>query len=177
MTPLPDQLIDDLRLLEPPEPWRVNPWIAAALILLALGVWWYVRHRRATHDVRQQAKLEKAAYHDALADLEKLFALVDQEQSRPYAIESSAIVRRYIESRFQLSAPRRSTEEFLVEATKSPSLAPEYQALLAEFLRICDLLKFARTLANRSELHQLHEAAVRFVKETHRTPAAPAVAA
>ena len=105
----------------------------------------------------------------ALMELERLFALIDTEQSRPYAIESSAIIRRYIEVRFDLAAPKRSTEEFLAEAQHSPKLAPEYQTLLADFLQCCDLLKFARTLANRNELVQLHDSAIRFVKETAPT--------
>ena len=101
---------------------------------------------------------------------------VDTEQARPYAIESSAIIRRYIEVRFDLAAPKRSTEEFLAEAQQSPNLAPEYQTLLADFLQCCDLLKFARTLADRNELVQLHDAAIRFVKETapSREQASPA---
>jgi hypothetical protein len=171
----PAELIDDLRLLEPPEPFRVELWQIAAAIVVLLGIWWFVRMRRRTAAVRMQARAMQQAHNDALADLERLFALIDREESRPYAMESSAIIRRYIETRFELSAPRRSTEEFLAEAQSSPKLQPAHQASLGEFLRICDLLKFARTLANRSELTGLHEAAVRFVKET-RNPAGVAAA-
>jgi hypothetical protein len=160
------QLIDDKRLLEPPEPWRIQWWWLLAAAALVLGGWAAARHYRA----KQKAKAEEGAVHqaelDALAELERLFALVDREESRPYAIESSAIIRRYIEARFELSAPTQSTEEFLAAALNSPRLDPAHQQLLGEFLRVCDLLKFARTLANRTELGQLHEAAVRFVKET-----------
>jgi hypothetical protein len=41
-----------------------------------------------------------------------------------------------------------------------------HQEALAEYLRICDLLKFARTLADKQELRNLHDAAVAFVKES-----------
>ena len=165
-------LIDDLRLLEPPEPFRINPWMLAAAVGVLLLLWFFVRYLRTTRGARVQARAAEQAYTDALADLERLFALVDREESRPYAIESSAIIRRYIETRFALSAPRRSTEEFLVEAQQSPKLAAAHQASLREYLRVCDLLKFARTSANRTELTQLHEAAVRFVKETRHAPKA-----
>lgn len=164
-------LIDDLRLLEPPEPFRINPWLLAAAAAVLLVLWLIIRYLRATRSARAQARATQQAYADALAELERLFALVERVESRPYAIESSAIIRRYIETRFELSAPRRSTEEFLVEAQQSPKLSPEHQASLLEYLRICDLLKFARTLANRLELTRLHEAAVGFVKETRRAPA------
>jgi hypothetical protein len=169
---LADDLIDDVRLLEPPEPFRLNPWMLGGAALALLVLWWFVRFCRQRSAARAQVRAIEQAHADALAELERLFALVDQEQSRPYAIESSAIIRRYIETRFDLSAPRRSTEEFLAEAERSPKLAPGHQSLLGDFLRVCDLLKFARTFANRSELRQLHDAAVRFVKETHQ--AAPA---
>ena len=169
----PDQLIDDLRLLEPPEPFRLNPWIVAAVLAVLVFLWWFRRWRKTTHGARSQAQAIRQAHDDALAELERLFALIEREESRPYATESSAIIRRYIETRFALSAPRRSTEEFLAEAQQSPKLEPQHQALLGDFLRICDLLKFARTFANRAELKDLHEAAIRFVKETQQT-AAPA---
>ena len=169
-----EQLIDDLRLLEPPEPFRLNPWLVAAVLALLVFIWWFRRWRKATHGTRMQARAMQKAQEDALAELEKLFALIDREESRPYATESSAIIRRYIETRFELSAPRRSTEEFLAEAQQSPRLDPEHQALLGEFLRICDLLKFARTFADRTELKNLHDAAVRFVKETRHVSTPPA---
>jgi hypothetical protein len=169
------ELIDNLELQEPPQPFQLDAWMlaAAVLVLAALcGFIWYCKKKQAA---RGRAKVVAQSFSDALAELERLFALVDQEQSRPYAIESSAIIRRYIEARFELEAPRRSTEEFLAEAGHSPKLAPTHQALLGEYLQVCDLLKFARTFANRSELHHLHDAAVRFVKETHRpsTQSAP----
>jgi hypothetical protein len=169
----PDQLIDDLRLLEPPEPFHLPIWqLAAAIVVLAV-IWRFIRWRRSTQAARMQTKATRQAYRDALAELERLFALVEREESRPYATESSAIIRQYIETRFELKAPRQSTEEFLFEAQHSPKLEPQHQAALGEFLRICDLLKFARTFANREELKNLHEAAIRFVKETRHAPAEP----
>ena len=69
-------------------------------------------------------------------------------------------------SRFAFAAPLRSTEEFLAEARHSPKIPREFQTLLGEFLENCDLLKFARTFADRRELENLHAAAVRFVEET-----------
>ena len=167
----PDQLIDDLRLLEPPEPFRLNPWMVVAVVVLAVAAWWFIRRRRATRGARLQAQAIHQAHDDALAELERLFTLIEREESRHYAQESSTIIRRYIETRFGLSAPRRATEEFLAEAQQSPKLDPQHKALLGDFLRICDLLKFARTFANRAELKELHAAAVRFVKETRQTAA------
>ena len=162
----PTELIDDLRLLEAPEPFRLNYWPVLVSLALFVLIGWIVRLRRARNSAQAHANAMQQAHADALAELERLFALIDTEQSRPYAIESSAIIRRYIEARFRLDAPHRSTEEFLAEAQHSPKLTPEFQKLLADFLHCCDLLKFARTSADRGELAQLHDAAIRFVKET-----------
>jgi hypothetical protein len=166
----PDQLVDDLRLLEPSQPFHLSPWLLVLIVAIVAVVWWY-RRWKATLAARQHAHALEQAHEDALAELEKLFALIDREESRNYALESSAIIRRYIETRFELSAPRRSTEEFLAEAQTSPKLATQHQTALGEFLGVCDLLKFALTRADRAELQHLHEAAVRFVKETKPAPA------
>ncbi|MDB6136634.1 MAG: hypothetical protein JWM59_4877 [Verrucomicrobiales bacterium] len=164
------QLIDDLQLAEPPEPLRINWLYAIGAIATAWLLWRFIRWRRRTAAVRRHNKDMEKAWMDALAELQRLFALVERGESRPYGTESSSVIRRYIEFRFDLSASRRSTEEFLEEASHSSKLERKHQALLAEFLKICDLLKFARTLADRSELENLHTAAVGFVKETRHQP-------
>ena len=172
----PAELIDDLRLLEAPEPFRLHYWPVLLSLALFVLTWWILRILRAKVTAPTIADALRQAHANALAELERLFALIDSEQSRPYAIESSAIIRRYIEVRFDLAAPKRSTEEFLAEAQHSPKLGPDHQTLLADFLGYCDLLKFARTSADRSELVQLHDAAIHFVKGTAppREPESPA---
>ena len=97
----PDQLIDDLRLLEPPEPFRLNPWMVVAVVVLAVAAWWFIRRRRATRGARLQAQAIHQAHDDALAELERLFTLIEREESRHYAQESSTIIRRYIETRLR----------------------------------------------------------------------------
>jgi len=166
----PPEFVDDLRLLDPPSSWMPGLLMIAGLLLLAAAAWWFIRRRRADAAQRGMAAAAEQAEEDALAELEKLFELISQEHSRPYAIESSAIIRRYIERRFSLEAPRRSTEEFLAEARTSPKLAEPHQQLLADFLGCCDLLKFARTRADHRELGALQQAAMNFVRETAPTP-------
>jgi hypothetical protein len=171
-----EQFLDDLRLLEAPQPWHIHWWIIAGALLFAAILWWFIRRRRAVRAQRNQIAETRHAHEDALAELARLFAMITAEQSRPYAIASSTIVRRYIERRFALHAPRRSTEEFLKEARVSSKLELDHQELLGELLRQCDLIKFALGCAGRSELEKLHESAVRFVNET-RVQRATAVAA
>jgi hypothetical protein len=158
-------IIDDLRLLEP---WQGPPlwaWIVIALVIVA-GVVLVIRRRNAARSPAPGAQDATHAHEDALAELEKARALMLPEKSRPYGIEVSGIVRRYVERRFGLVAPRRSTEEFLAEASASTKLEPAHRQLLAEFLGTCDFLKFARARAELAELEAQHKAAVRFVTET-----------
>ena len=163
-------IIDDLRLLEP---WTAPPvWMWVLLALAIVGVVAFViRRRNAARRAAQGAQVAAHAHEDALAELEKARALLSSENSRPYGIEVSGIVRRYIERRFSIVAPRRSTEEFLVEAAASAKLESSHRQLLADFLGSCDFLKFARARAELTELEAQHQAAVRFVTETRVVPA------
>ena len=157
-------LIDDLRLLEAPRPllwlWALVP----ALVLLFGFFLWRRSRRRAT---APSPAVIAAAREDALAELKRLRPLISVENSRRYAIEVSQVIRRYIERRFGIQAPRRSTEEFLAEAQGSPTLNTHCKEGLRAFLSGCDFLKFARATAEVPELEQIHSAAEFFVVETH----------
>ena len=164
-------LLDDLRLLEAPQPAYV--WWLAVLALVVIAVaalaW---RRRLARLRAQQQEVIATHAHEDALAALEKARALIVAGNAKPYAVEVSGIIRRYLEARFGLVAPKRSTEEFLIEAQQSPKLDARHRQSLAEFLGSCDFLKFARGLAELKELETMHQAAVRFVTETRVAPVA-----
>ncbi len=176
----PDQLLDELELLEPIEPFRFPWWLVVVVIvgLLAWGLfrWW----RKKQAPGRWLTEINERSYEDALAALKALVPLIDGEDSLAYADASSAIIRRYLETRFCLQTRTRTTEEFLARAVRSPALRPKHQRSLTEYLRHCDVLKFSRATAGRPDLLALHEAAVAFVKETrdaHLAPEAPAVPA
>ena len=154
-------LIEDLRLLSPP---NYGGWLALGIAgVLAFGFFIFVRRRlrRAVTDVTESSRLE--LWDVALAELERLTPLLNREHSRDYAIQSTGILRRYIEARYTLRAPTLATEEFLVMAGESPTLPADHRASLRELLELCDLLKFGRYLASTAELEPLHAAAVAFV--------------
>lgn len=170
MNEQPAQLIDDLRLLQAPTPLWV--WVLALLTLIPVTVvvvfvW---RRRQANRRILSGQNVAKTAHEDALADLEAARRLISAGNSKPYGIEVSRIVRRYIEIRFGIYAPRRSTEEFLMEAQFSSRLESHHRALLARFLGACDLFKFGRTHAELDELNLMHRAAEGFVRETRIVP-------
>lgn len=88
--------------------------------------------------------------------------------SDPYQFCSlvSDVLRAYVEERFDLKAPERTTEEFMEELRTSTKLRGDHKLLLEDFLGRCDLVKFARFEPTVPELEALLDSAYRFVEET-----------
>lgn len=145
------------------------------LLALALGLlmrWWMARRTRPPARAPDIPAHEKALR--ALAGLEQRtdFAQADPEA---FFVELSAIVRRYLEDRFELRAPEQTTEEFIRSAAGSRHLQLEHQQLVAGFLEESDLVKFARHRPGAERMRQALAAAYRLVRETVPAPApAPA---
>jgi hypothetical protein len=107
--------------------------------------------------------------HDvALADLQRLLAQgwIEEGDAEPFYVELSRIVRAYLERRFGLQAPERTTEEFIREAAESNALAPVHQRVTRDFLVHSDLVKFARARPEPEEMKAAAQAAERLVRET-----------
>lgn len=165
-------LIEDLRLLAPPD----SRWAVAAM-LAALGALALVLIRRRLRRWPAVIPTARAAaapppWETALAELERLAPLLRPEASRDYALAATAILRGYIEARYGLRAPRLATAEFLGLAGRAAELPTAHRAGLARFLACGDLFKFGRYTATGAELRQLHAAAVDFVLASR--PAMPA---
>ena len=92
----------------------------------------------------------------------------DELMSDPYkfCFFVSDVLRTYVEERFSLHAPDRTTEEFMDELRRAPQLHPAHKSLLEDFLARCDLVKFARAEPTEPELRSLLDSALRFVDET-----------
>jgi hypothetical protein len=58
----------------------------------------------------------------------------------------------YLEERFDFHAPERTTEEFLYELQATELLTRDQKESLAEFLKRCDLVKFAKYEPREPEL-------------------------
>lgn len=156
----------DIRDIVPPVPvpsvWDWVGWVLAAVVAAALGWWlWRVWQRRRA---RVPVIPPVPPHRRARQRLEAALALLDRPKE--FCIAVSDALRFYLEERFELRAPERTTEEFLVELQRSDALLPDQKQVLGEFLQRCDLVKFARYEPTRSELLELHGAALRLVEET-----------
>ena len=85
---------------------------------------------------------------------------------KEYYIRISDVVRHYLEDRFRLQAPERTTEEFLIEMATTSILSLRHQELVGDFLAHCDLVKFARYGPSKPEIERVYDSAIRLVDET-----------
>jgi hypothetical protein len=147
-------------------------WLWLALATLALGGLLFWAWRRW-----QKKKVELPlvpaipAHVRAKQKLQEALALVGQPKE--FCIMVSDTIRWYLEERFNFHAPERTTEEFLYELQETDLLLPDQKESLSEFLKRCDLVKFARYEPREPELHDLHGAALRLVEETEPLPPHP----
>ena len=159
----PDELIEDVPL----EPFAeldtgnvsVPRWIAGLLLALGFIGVGYVRLRRASR-LRQE---EPAPWIRR-----RISALRAQNQGMPDQIarfysELADLLRYYIERRFSVPAPTRTTREFLDDLQKSAVLEPNQRELLERFLARCDLVKFAREAATLADCEAAVELVLGFV--------------
>jgi len=123
----------------PGDPWW--PWLLAigggVLVVIVGGLW------RALRDPSEgppptAAEIARAA----------LSVLCERKDLRAGNVDVfytslSDIVRQYIEGRFGLRAPRKTTAEFLSDAEQDRRLTDTQRAGLHSFLRTADLVKFA----------------------------------
>ena len=152
-----------LEPIVPPGP-PVWPWVLGAAIIIAAVT---PPILQAIARARRLAR-RKSAYEVARMRLEQLLRepRISQEEIDRFYVDLSNVVRHYLEDRFELRAPELTTEEFLKYLKDSPGMSTDHQALLRDFLRQADLVKFARAEPSESDMQASIDAAARFLEET-----------
>jgi hypothetical protein len=149
----------------PAKPFYWWVWLLCAIgIIAAAGSWLYIRRRR----VKELVRIFKPAHEIAY---ERLRALVRQDLIKAGKIKEfyerlSDILRHYIEHRFNLRAPERTTEEFLAELPAANMLSQSEQERLGEFLRHCDLVKFAKYNPTSEQIQKTFDLVKDFIETT-----------
>jgi hypothetical protein len=155
----------DIRDIRGPKP---VPSILLPLVLAAAGALliaggygaWRWKQRRAAQRVKLPFEL-------ALERLDAARASMRPDNARLFSIEVSDTVRGYIEQRFHAMAAHRTTHEFLHDLLgSSDALLAEHRTLLAHFLNLCDLAKFAGWQLSTQEMETMHSRARAFVLAT-----------
>lgn len=137
-------------------------WALGALVLL-VAIWLIVRFLK-NRKVNVPLVPPVPAHIRARQKLDEALALISQP--KPFCVAVSDTIRAYLEERFTFRAPERTTEEFLHELASTDLLLPDQKESLGEFLKRCDLVKFARYEPGESELRDLHGSALRLIDET-----------
>jgi hypothetical protein len=156
----------DLRDIKPPvEIPSIWPWIWGTLGVLMIAavsflIWRYLRNRKA------QVPIVPAVPAHVRAKLRLQEALAFIREPKPFCTLVSDTIRFYLEERFTFRAPERTTEEFLHELQSTDLLSPDQKESLSEFLKRCDLVKFARYEPGEPEMRELHDSALRLIEET-----------
>jgi hypothetical protein len=93
-----------------------------------------------------------------------------------FYVDVSRVLRDYLEERFGLRAPERTTEEFLRELEGGDQLARDHRAELERFLSQCDLVKFAAHVPTEHDHLTTWGLAAAFVEATRGDRAVAEVA-
>jgi len=162
----------DLRSVPaPPEEGRGRSWrrpllaALAGLTLLALAIVVSRRIHRPRVRVEPPPPLPWAWARAELAAL-RASGMLEAADLQPFYVRLSDVVRGYLERRFGLMAPERTTDEFLRELADGGPLRREHADLVASFLRAADLVKFARHRPEPGDARSALDAAARLVEET-----------
>lgn len=168
LQPGEEELAEAKPVVEPPfemPPWS---WWAMGGAAAALGALAWMVARRRRRLLAGPEPVFVPAHTVALERLRALLArrLVEAGRFDDFYTEASLILRRYIEDRFGLHAPERTTEEFLIECRASPQLMQDDVALLRKFLGHCDMVKFAAVIPSTPEAEGVADTVRQFIERT-----------
>lgn len=141
--------------------------VVSILFILAAGVL-FSRGLAARWRTQTSGQKVRPPHEIALEELKAIrqMRLLEEGRLSEYIDRVSDTLRRYIEARFALPAPERTTEEFLDEMARTPVLDRDRKRFLAEYLERCDLIKFAAAEPSRRELDELFEKSIEFIEQT-----------
>ena len=140
--------------------WRVAAAFAvAALALLALTTWGI---RRLQSRPKPPVSFDQRALHE----LELLggFGTRIGGTVEAYHTRLSDIVRQYLQAQFDIPATQRTNEEFFGLLQVRETLPPEQREVLGQFLKRCDMAKFAAARFTGSECETTRCLARQFVE-------------
>jgi len=160
---MPVFLAEEFHDIAPPVDYSlIPPWIIflgsfLALSLIGLTIWRLALRRKPPESPKSPR----------VRALEALARMREQTQNlHPYkfSIRVSDVLRLYVTEQYNLPVTRQTSVEFLEGLRKTSPFSEEDKILLEEFLKRCDLIKFARYDATSADSATLLEEATRFVE-------------
>jgi len=138
--------------------------LGTAAVVAAGGAWLHARRKR----IKKLIRIFRPAHEVAFERLRALVKeqLVEQGKIKQFYERISNILRHYIEDRFELRAPERTTEEFLVEMHRAEAFSDSERQRLGRFLEHCDLVKFAKYEPTTEQIQQTFDLVKDFIEQT-----------
>jgi hypothetical protein len=148
----------------------------------ATPAWWYVAGAGAVAALAgtlvaasRRKRRPLPPYVRALQALARQRALAGGN-ARDFSVAVSETLRGYLEEAFSIRAPRRTTDELLADLMRDRSPISAHRAELAEFLRHCDLAKFAGWSLSPAQMTAMLTSAEALVRATAAPAPAPTAA-
>lgn len=139
--------------------------VIGALLLFIIVLWLIAKFFKHKNNPQIHIKTPYEIAMEELISLEREH-LIEHHQVKEYYFKLSIIIRKYLEGRFNISAPTLTTEEFFKVVTGKKILNPDYTATLNIFLNSCDYVKFAKYIPSSEEIETTFSSAKNFVEET-----------
>ncbi|MHC4756739.1 MAG: hypothetical protein ACYTBP_16550 [Planctomycetota bacterium] len=141
-------------------------WVMIAVLLCLSGAagWLYLSKKKNLEFIRIFRPAHEIAY-DRLRALIK-DDLINAGRIKEFYEWISNILRHYIEHRFDLRAPERTTEEFLYELQNTNVLGESDKKSIGEFLTHCDLVKFAKHNPTTEQIQRTFDLVKEFIEKT-----------
>ena len=141
-------------------------WALGIVVVIASGVvvGVYLRKKKKAELIRIFRPAHEIAYERLRVLVKK--DLVKAGKIKAFYEQISDILRHYIEHRFNLRAPERTTEEFLMELSTADVLGAADKEDLGEFLRHCDLVKFAKYNPTTEQIQKTFDLVKNFIEKT-----------
>ncbi|MBN1973643.1 MAG: hypothetical protein JW787_08385 [Sedimentisphaerales bacterium] len=141
-------------------------WVlsASVIIITAAGCIIYFKRKQ----VKELVRIYKPAHEIAYERLRVLIGrkLIEAGKIKEFHEGISDILRHYIEHRFDLRAPERTTEEFLFEIQYTNVLSQSDKDSLGEFLKHCDMVKFAKYNPANEQIQTMFDLVKNFIEKT-----------
>jgi hypothetical protein len=156
------------------EHWRWLIWLVIAIAAGLLGVLiWYYRRRRRNRPVSPSPEQKLDLLALAEADLKELLerGLPDNGRVKRFYVILSDIVKRILESGYEVHTAEQTTSEIVGSLQIKSGLERENVKRVESFLIRCDVVKFAKYIPSRVEHQAVSEDALQILAEAKRAVA------
>jgi len=146
--------------------------IGAALLIAGLATFFFTKRKK---EIMAAMAAARPAHEIAYEELNRIQALnlIAQNLIKEYYYLINDCLRHYIENRFSLRAPEKTTEEFMADMATTDALNKEHKQLVKDFLYHCDLVKYAKFTPTESQITETFNSAKKFIDETKIQTALP----